>query len=72
MHILLYELKCVKKCISIYERSLEYDQIYSGLGLNSGLKFFFLLTDTCIGITQSSGVRKFCPNNKFPYKSSAG
>ena len=36
------------------------------------IKVFFFLTDTCIGITQSSGVRKFCPNNKFPYKSSAG
>ena len=33
---------------------------------------YFFLTDTCIGIIKSSGVRKFCPNNKFPDKSSAG
>ena len=32
----------------------------------------FFLTDTCIGIIKSSGVRKFSPNNKFPDKSSAG
>ncbi len=31
----------------------------------------FFLTDTCIGIIQSSGVRKLCPNKKFPDKSSA-
>ena len=30
----------------------------------------FFLTDTCKGIIKSSGVRKFCPNNKFPNKSS--
>ena len=30
----LAELKC-KKCVSIYERSLEYDSIYSGLEPNS-------------------------------------
>ncbi len=33
---------------------------------------YFFLTDTCIGIEKSSGVRKFCPNSKFPDKSSAG
>jgi len=33
---------------------------------------YFFLTDTCIGIIKSSGVRKFCPNSKFPDKSSAG
>ncbi len=27
---------------------------------------YFFLTDTCIGIIKSSGVRKFCPNSKFP------
>ncbi len=27
--------------------------------------------DTCIGIIKSSGVRKFCPNSKFPDKGSA-
>ncbi len=29
---------------------------------------YFFLTDTCIGIFKSLGVRKFCPNNKFPDK----
>ena len=33
---------------------------------------YFLLTDTCIGIIKSSGVRKFCPNIKFSDKTSAG
>ncbi len=33
---------------------------------------YFFLTDKCIGIIKISGVRKFCPNNKFPDKSSAG
>jgi hypothetical protein len=33
---------------------------------------YFFLTDKCIGILKSLGVRKFCPNNKFPDKSSAG
>ena len=33
---------------------------------------YFFLTDTCIGIVKSSGVRKFCSNSKFPDKSSAG
>ena len=35
----LAELRC-KKCISICERSLNYDLIYSGLGPNSGLTFY--------------------------------
>ena len=33
---------------------------------------YFFLTGTFIGIIKSSGVRKFCPNSKFPDKSSAG
>jgi hypothetical protein len=32
----------------------------------------FFLTDTCLGIIKSSGLKKFCPNSKFPDKSSAG
>ncbi len=32
----------------------------------------FFQTDTCIGIVKSSGLRKFCPNSKFPDKRSAG
>jgi hypothetical protein len=33
---------------------------------------YFFLTDKCIGISKSLGVWKFCQNNKFPDKSSAG
>ena len=33
---------------------------------------YFFLTDTCLAIIKSSGTRKFCQNNKFPDKSSAG
>ena len=36
------------------------------------IAFNFFLTDTCIGIIKSSGVRKFCPNSKFPSKISDG
>jgi hypothetical protein len=32
----------------------------------------FFLTDTCIGVLKSSGVRKFRPNSNYPDKSSAG
>jgi hypothetical protein len=32
----------------------------------------FFLTGTFIGIIKSSGVRRFCPNSKFPDNSSAG
>ena len=33
---------------------------------------YFFLIDTCIGFIKITGARKFCPNNKFPNKSSAG
>jgi len=61
----------------IYGRNLEYDYIHSELGPNSGInlfriKVYIFLTDTCKGIIKSSEVRKFCPNSKFPDKSSAG
>jgi len=51
--------------------------MYSELGPNSGLLFsrlqcIFFLNDTCIDMIKSSGVRKVCPNSKFPDKSSAG
>ena len=33
---------------------------------------YFFLTDACIGIIKSSGVRKFGSNSKFPDKISSG
>ncbi len=30
------------------------------------------ITDTCIGIIKNLRVGKFCPNSKFPDKSSSG
>jgi len=61
-NICAYIFVRIKKCISIYERSLEYDQFIPDLDRIPEYSVFFL-TDTCIGIIKSSGVMKFVPNN---------
>ncbi len=74
--MLLSELKCKKMHYYIWKKfrlRLNSFQIRTKFRIDLfRIKVYFFLTDTCIGIIKSSGVRKFCPNSKFPDKSSAG
>jgi len=69
-------IKVQKKCISVYGRSLENDYILFVIpdlkSPNFSVFFPTFLTDSCKGIIKNLGVGKFCPNSKFPNKSSSG